>query len=114
VSRLAVTTPVEELFGETAERLLAAESGVARDRIFHSAGLRTAGGKFFAFVVRGELVVKLPAERVDELVRGGAGRPFESGSRVMRAWVRVSPTNSAACEAYVLEAQSFVAALASR
>src|SRR5262249_43852488 len=46
-----------------------------------------ARGKIFAMLVRGDLVLKLPASRVDELVGGGATRfdPRRDG-RVMREW----------------------------
>ena len=81
--------------------------------MFGSVGLRTAG-KFFAFVVEGELVVKLPAERVSELVASGAGGPFGSGGRVMREWVSLTPADEAACAAFVVEARDFVAALTRR
>ena len=37
----------------------------------------------------GDLVAKLPATRVDELVAAGVGQPFGPGDRVFREWVRV-------------------------
>src|SRR3954447_16615859 len=41
---------------------------------------------------RGELVVKLPKARVDELVDAGAGRRFDPGhGRVMKEWIVVAP-----------------------
>ena len=75
-----------------------------------SEGLKT-GGKFFAMVSRGELVVKLPRERVDELVEAGAGHRFDPGhGRLMKEWVALIPVDEAACAAYVSEARRFVAA----
>lgn len=46
-------------------------------------------GKFFACVERasGNLIVKLPAERVNDLVRTGTGRPFAPSGRVFKEWV---------------------------
>lgn len=101
---------VEAMFDEVAAQLLA-EDGLEQGRMLRSHGLRS-GGKFFALVVEGDLVVKLPASRVAELVEGGAGRPFESGRRVMKEWVSLRPVDRAACAAYVLEARSYVGAQA--
>jgi hypothetical protein len=43
--------------------------------------------------VKGRLVVKLPRERVDELVEARAGNPFDPGhGRLMREWIEVTPT----------------------
>jgi hypothetical protein len=55
---------------------------------FGSNGLRV-NGKVFAMTVRGALVVKLPRDRVAELIASGAGSAFESGGRVMKEWVTV-------------------------
>jgi hypothetical protein len=96
-----------ELLDAVAGRLLREDAAVDQGRMLRSDGLRI-GGKFFATAVDGELVLKLPADRVAELVASGAGRPFVSGGRVMREWVRVRPSDEAACTAYVLEARSFV------
>ena len=52
-------------------------------------GLRV-GGKIFAMLVRGKLVVKLPAERCEQLAAEGA-EPFVVGRRTMREWVMVEP-----------------------
>jgi hypothetical protein len=65
----------------------------------------------FALVVKGELVVKLPRERVDELVDAGTGRRFDPGhGRLMKEWVTLRPASKKVCAAYVDEARSFVSA----
>ena len=80
-------TDVGALFDEAAARLLAEDPALQRGRMMTATGLKT-GGKFFAMVVRGELVVKLPAARVDELEASGTGRRFEPGKgRRMKEWI---------------------------
>jgi TfoX/Sxy family transcriptional regulator of competence genes len=101
---------VQALFDEVAGRLLAEDAALERTRMMGSEGLKT-GGKFFAMVSRGELVVKLPRERVDELVEAGAGHRFDPGhGRLMKEWVALIPADEASCAAYVSEARRFVAA----
>lgn len=97
-------------FDRVAERLLAEDPQLERGRMMHAFGLKTSG-KFFAMEVDGDLVVKLPAERVEELVATGAGRPFGTGGRRMREWVRLSPPDDEACAAFMGEARGFVAGL---
>ena len=66
-------------------------------------------GKFFAFVTRGQLVVKLPASRVQELIASGEGRVFDAGKgRTMKEWVGLTPPDADACLAYMREARAFV------
>ena len=70
-------------------------------------GLRV-GGKIFAMLVRGELVVKLPAARVDELVGEGASR-FDAGKgRPMREWASVPASRADVWPELVAEAFLFV------
>lgn len=64
--------------------------GVTFGKLFASTGLKV-GGKIFAMVVKGKLVVKLPKSRVDELVSAKAGTHFEPGpGRVMKEWIAIS------------------------
>ena len=78
--------------------------------MMNAVGLKTSR-KFFAMVVKGELVVKLPRERVDELVAGRTGRRFDpSHGRLMKEWVTLRPRDATTCAAYVEEARRFVAA----
>jgi len=104
---------VQALFDRVSERLLGEDAELERTRMFSSEGLKTAG-KFFAMVSRGELVVKLPRERVDELVAAGAGHRFDPGhGRLMKEWVALRPADEEACAAYVSEARRFVGATSS-
>ena len=73
-----------------------------------NAGLRT-GGKIFAMVVRGTLVVKLPRERVDALVDAGTAERFQPGTgRVMKEWAAVGADHLGVWEGLVAEAFAFV------
>jgi TfoX/Sxy family transcriptional regulator of competence genes len=79
---------------------------------FGASGLKV-DGKIFAMLSRGELVVKLPRQRVDELVDSGTGRPFDPGhGRVMKEWVRIAPRHSRSWAKLAEEALQFVAAAA--
>ena len=101
------STDVETIFEGAARRL----RGVERGKMLSASGLRDPkAGKFFAFVTRGQLVVKLPAGRVTELIASGEGRVFDAGKgRPMREWVGLSPGDEAACAEYMREARRFVA-----
>jgi hypothetical protein len=80
----------EESFSSIVDRLLR-EPGVEEGTGFGSnSGLRV-GGKIFAMLIGGDLVLKLPADRCEDLVAADAARPFERGQgRPLREWVAVS------------------------
>ena len=65
-----------------------AEGGdVTAGKMFGSAGLRT-GTKFFAIWWHEQLVVKLPAARLTELVDAAQAQPFEPmEGRRMNGWI---------------------------
>jgi TfoX/Sxy family transcriptional regulator of competence genes len=92
-----------------AELVAGAEGGsVTRGSMFGSQGLRT-GKKFFAVWWHEQLVLKLPPERLRELVGAGTAQPFEPmEGRPMNGWVVVSP--AADWPALTEEARAFVAA----
>ncbi|MFI9103040.1 hypothetical protein ACIGXA_21205 [Streptomyces fildesensis] len=90
------------------ERLLELHPGDELGRMLQSPGLKAAG-RFYAFTTRHDLVVKLPAARVTELIAGGAGRACDPrGGHPMRQWVRLTPADEHACVAYLQEARDFV------
>lgn len=68
----------------------ASDHTVSRRRMFSSENVLSVNGKIFAMLGRGSLVVKLPKQRVDELVRAGKGKHFDPGhGRLMKEWVAV-------------------------
>ncbi|HET9781513.1 MAG TPA: hypothetical protein VFR33_07015 [Candidatus Dormibacteraeota bacterium] len=76
---------------------------------FGSSGQLKIDGKIFAMLVRGNLVLKLPRERVDGLVEAGAGVHFDAGKgRPMREWFVLSPTSSKRWLPLAQEAMDFV------
>jgi hypothetical protein len=65
--------------------------------------------KIFAMFVRGQLVVKLPAPRVDELVGGGHGDRFDANKGTpMREWFSLDPGSALAWPPLAREALDFV------
>ncbi len=64
--------------------------------------------KIFAMFVRGELVVKLPRERVDELVAAGHGTRFDANKGTpMKEWFSLDPGSSLSWSALAAEALDF-------
>lgn len=60
--------------------------GVRAGKLFSSYGLKV-NGKIFAMFGRGRLVVKLPKDRVDELVSLKKAKRFDAGhGRLMKEW----------------------------
>jgi hypothetical protein len=86
---------------------LAMTPGVSSRRMFRSEGLSYAG-KYFAMLRRDDLVVKLPATRVDALEHAEIGVRFETRpGRVMREWLVVPFAYSRRWRALTCEALEF-------
>ena len=102
----------EQRFADLAEQF-AGEEGVempreGSPRRFGSDAL-TVDGSIFAMLTRGELVVKLPAARVTELVARGNGKPFTAGKgRAMPEWVVVAGDDPEEWHELAREALRFV------
>ncbi|MGY1813742.1 TfoX/Sxy family protein [Blastococcus sp. SYSU D00820] len=92
---------------------LSGEPGVAVPgpggrRRFGSTAL-TVDGSIVAMAVGGELVLKLPRGRVEELLASGAGSPFRNGrGNPMREWVALG-ADATADVVLAREALAFVA-----
>lgn len=67
------------------------------------------GGKIFATLVRDRLLVKLPRQRVDDLVASGDGERLEtSDGRAMKEWLSLDPTSTVEWLTLAREALAFV------
>jgi len=88
---------------------------VGSGRRFGSSGELTIRGKIFAMLTsKGQFVVKLPRERVDELVASGRGERWGPGTgRIMKEWLSVEPAFAEEWLPLAREAREFVAAGAS-
>ncbi len=65
-------------------------------------------GKIFAMVVRGRLVVKLPAARVDSLIAAGDGVHFDANKgKPMKEWLSLDPESPRAWLPLAREALDF-------
>ena len=72
-------------------------------------GLRV-GSKIFAMLANGDLVVKLPRDRVDELVASGIGARFDPrrDGRLMKEWATIPVQHSRRWGRLADEALQFV------
>jgi len=78
---------------------------------FGSSALRVNGRIFAMLSSRSEFVVKLPRQRVNELIAADQGLAFDAGKgRPMREWVVVRPDSSPDWMVLAEEALAFVGA----
>ena len=101
----------EARYAELAQRMKgkAGVTHVTEGKGFGSSGQLKVQGRIFAMLVRGELVLKLPRDRVEELIATGHGKHFDAGKgKPMREWFVLSPTSSKRWEALTQEALVFV------
>lgn len=99
----------QELFWELVDELRAADPRVDEGTIMGGRCARVAG-EFLALVdFKGSgLVVKLPANRVEELIAGGQGRPFAPAGRVFKEWVSIPEPDRRQWLALLEEGLAFV------
>jgi hypothetical protein len=78
-------------------------------RGFGSSALKV-DGSIFAMLTRGQLVVKLPRDRVDALIANGTGGPFDAGKgKPMKEWLTVLSDDDETGMTLTYEAFAFVA-----
>jgi len=93
----------EELFWSIAEDLMSAR--VEEGTMMGHRCLR-AGGDFAAMFGRKEqgLIVKLSADRVEELLADGTGRSFAPAGKVFREWVLIPTADAPTWRSLMAEA----------
>jgi hypothetical protein len=100
---------MDERFERLAARFLE-ESGVSVGTGFGGSGGLRIGKKIFAIFRENELVLKLPRQRVDELVASGAGTRFDPrrDGRDMKEWIVVPGRRAREWDQLADEALEFV------
>jgi hypothetical protein len=92
---------VDELMGQADVTPPAGGSGFGRSALRFR-------GKIFAMLVRGSLVLKLPARRVTELVEAGEGVHFDANKGTpMKEWLSLDPDSELGWLALAREALDF-------
>jgi hypothetical protein len=104
-----VTTTDEHVFWELIEELQAADPRIQEGTIMGGRCARV-DGEFLALVdFKGSgLVVKLPKERVDELIAQGRGRPFAPAGKVFKEWISIPKRDRRVWRALLEEGIAFV------
>ncbi len=88
--------------------------GQSPRRGFGSSALKV-NGSIFAMLSSGRLVVKLPRERVDTLIKSGTGGPFDAGKgRPMEEWLTVMADNDEDGNSWTALAREALAYVGSR
>lgn len=84
--------------------------GLSGKRAFGASALQIQG-KIFAMLYKDQLVVKLPADRVEALLSSGVGQRFGLNGRPMREWLAVDVQFAERWLTLAREALAFVASL---
>ena len=104
----------QTVFETVAQDLLARHPTDEPGRMLQSPGLKTSG-KFYGFAPGDDLVVKLPAGRVAELIDAGDGLPCSPRPGApMKEWVRIPAPDESTAVSFLLEARAFVSAASGR
>jgi len=96
----------DALFWDVAEDFLA--QGAERSTMMGFPCLRL-DGTFFASLDHktGDLIVKVPAKRVDQLIEEGTGQPFAPAGRRFKEWAVIPDRHGELWEDLMAEARDF-------
>lgn len=99
-----------ELFDDLADELCAEDAAVSRSTMMGFPCLRVDGAFAASFDHRsGDLVVKLPSERVAAALEAGDGQSFAPAGKVFREWLAITDRDPEHWRERVAEAIRFVA-----
>lgn len=100
----------ESLFWELIEELQLEDTRVEEGTIMNGRCARV-DGEFLGLVdYKGSgMVVKLPKERVAELIDQGVGQPFAPATKVFKEWVSIPKRDRRRWRSLLRESMSFVA-----
>jgi hypothetical protein len=103
-----MTSP-EELFWQLAAEVQRDDPRIREGTIMNGRCLRV-GTEFLALVdYKGSgLVVKLPKDRVTELIQAGVGKPFAPAGKIFKEWLAVPRPDRRRWRELLLEGVSFV------
>jgi hypothetical protein len=102
-------TDARKLYDQLTDDLLY-DPTIGRSTMMGYPCVRRAERYFASFDTNSEaLVVKLPRERVGELVDDGIGEPFAPNGRVFREWVTIPEPDADVWERLLAEARDFAA-----
>lgn len=66
------------------------------------------GKKLIVMFMKGDIIVKLPPERVSKIIASGEGQPFDPGTgKPMKKWVLISKTRKDLWIKYSEEAMNY-------
>jgi hypothetical protein len=100
-------TPETECFWVIAEPLLG-EPGTTVGTLMRFPCLRVDGNFFATCDHRtGDLIVKLPRQRVGELIDSGDARPFAPAGRTFKEWASISHRDDDTWRALLTEAHAY-------
>jgi hypothetical protein len=98
-----------ERYAELVSGFLGQQGVTQEGKGFGSTSLKVGGSIFALLSSRGQLVVKLPRRRVDELIASGDGDRFDPGhGRLMKEWLALRPSSSLDWVLLAREAMEFV------
>jgi len=96
-----------ELFWDLVEPMY--DTHVSRSTMMGFPCVRLDGAFFASLDHRsGDLIVKLPKDRVSELVHNGTGKPFSPAGRTFKEWVSITEEDEATWSDLINEARRFV------
>jgi hypothetical protein len=100
----------EALFWDLIDELREHDQRIEEGTIMGGRCVRVSG-EFLGLVdYKGSgMVVKLPRDRVDELVTEGIGQPFAPAGKVFREWIAIPELNRRRWQKLLVEAITFVA-----